>query len=217
MSGMSSAPARVYGGIDAAGRQAARRARLMEAGLDLLGTGGLAALTVRRVCQRAGLAARYFYESFPGLDALTVAVFDSIVEELIGSGLRALAAAPPGSRAQIRAALGCAIDLIGDDPRKGRVILTLALASPELAERRLDGAERIARMVAVHATAHFPQHPPAGDRRLVLLSRFVVGGFAEILTAWMRDPGGLSRGQLLDDCTELLLAASTALGQGTAA
>lgn len=203
---------RVYGGVDAAGRQAARRARLIEAGLDLLGTGGLAAVTVRKVCQRAGLAARYFYESFDGLDELVVAVFDGIVEELIGSGLRALAAAPPGSRAQIRAALGCAIDLIGDDPRKGRVILTLALASPALAERRLDGAERIARMVARHATALIPQHPPAGDRRLVLLSRFVTGGFAEVLTAWMRDPGGTSRSQLLDDCTELLLAASTAVG-----
>lgn len=59
--------------------------------------------------------------------------------------------------------------------------------------------------------AHFPQHPPADDRRLVLLSRFVTGGFAEILTAWMRDPGGTSRSQLLDDCTELLLAASTAV------
>ncbi len=42
--------------------------------------------------------------------------------------------------------------------------------------------------------------------------RPATGGFAEILTAWMRDPGSTSRSQLLDDCTGLLLAAGAAVG-----
>jgi AcrR family transcriptional regulator len=206
---VSSSSPRVYAGVDAAGRLAERRVRLLEAGLDLLGTGGLAATTVRKVCERAQLGARYFYESFDSLDALTVAVFDEIVAQMIEAGERALAAARPGTRSQLRAALGSIIDLIADDPRKGHVVLTLALGSPALARRRLSTAQLLADNVAHHVRRHFGPAAPA-DRQLSLITRFLVGGFAETLTAWMHSPGDISRGQLLDECTELFLATISA-------
>lgn len=209
---MSSASPRTYAGVDAADRQAERRARLLEAGLDLLGTGGLQAATVRKVCERAQLAARYFYESFTDLDALTVAVFDAIVEELISTGVRALAEAPPDTRSRLRAGLGCAIDLVNDDPRKGHVVLTLAMGSPPLARRRLAASQRIAELVAENTRGHYRDAVPA-DRHLTLISRFLVGGFAEILTAWLRDRAGTTRDQLLDDCTELFLATTSSFAE----
>jgi AcrR family transcriptional regulator len=207
---MSSASPRVYAGVDAAGRLAERRARLLEAGLDLLGTGGLAATTVRKVCERAALGARYFYESFPDLDALTVAVYDGIVAEMIAAGEQALASAPPDTRSQLRAALASTINLIGDDPRKGHVVLTLALGSPALAQRRLQAAEHIAWLVADRARDHYRNTDPGG-RKFTLVARFLVGGFAETLTSWMQNPAAITRGQLLDDCTELFLATTLAL------
>ncbi|HSS25484.1 MAG TPA: TetR/AcrR family transcriptional regulator, partial [Mycobacterium sp.] len=55
---------RPYRGVEAAARLAARRNRLLAAGLDLLGAEqeDIPALTVRGVCRQAGLATRYFYE-----------------------------------------------------------------------------------------------------------------------------------------------------------
>src|ERR1700724_856406 len=49
--------ARPYRGIEAADRTATRRARLLGAGLDLLGADDAAELTVRGICRQAGVAA----------------------------------------------------------------------------------------------------------------------------------------------------------------
>src|SRR5579875_1024969 len=94
---------RPYRGVEAAERQAERRRRLLAAGLDLLGAdeGSTAELTVRGICRRAGLAARYFYESFTDKDELTSAVFDWVVADLAATTQAAVAAAPP--REQTRA------------------------------------------------------------------------------------------------------------------
>ncbi|MCW2985532.1 MAG: transcriptional regulator, TetR family, partial [Conexibacter sp.] len=55
-------------------RAAARRAALLEAGVELLGTEGAAGVTVRAACRATKLSERYFYESFDGRDALLRAV-----------------------------------------------------------------------------------------------------------------------------------------------
>src|SRR3546814_8101517 len=60
---------RSYGGVDGALRVAQRREALIEAGLELMGSAE-PELTVRGVCKKAGVAARYFYESFTDRDAL---------------------------------------------------------------------------------------------------------------------------------------------------
>ncbi|WP_019634185.1 TetR/AcrR family transcriptional regulator [Actinomadura atramentaria] len=203
---MGTASSRTYAGQDAAARAADRRARLVAAGLDLLGTGGPQAASVRKVCEAARLTPRYFYESFPDLDALTVAVFDAVVAELIERGQAALAAAPADPRGRVRAALGSVIDLVGDDPRKGRVVLTVPLASPALSRRRLTAARRIADLVADRSRDGFGAAVTARQRDLV--ARFLVGGVAETISAWLQDPDSSSRERLLDDCTELFLAVS---------
>jgi len=203
---------RVYAGVDAAQRSAERRLRFLASGLDLLGTAGLAALTVRGVAAHAGLAARYFYESFPDVDALAVAVFDGIADELVQAGKVALAdEGLTDLRDGVRAALGAAIGLVADDPRKGRVLLMLSMASPALARRRLQLGDRVAVLVADQFRRHRPAGPAPTDRQLRAMSRFMVGGFAEILTVWMRDPQGLTRDEVLDDGVELFLAVASAV------
>lgn len=72
---------RPYRGVPADQRRARRRAALMEAGLELLGTRGWAATTVRQVCAEAGLNDRYFYENFPDRDALLLAIIDDQVAQ----------------------------------------------------------------------------------------------------------------------------------------
>ncbi|MGH7750546.1 MAG: TetR family transcriptional regulator, partial [Candidatus Dormibacteria bacterium] len=74
-------PTRSYRGVSAEQRHLERRERLLDAGLDLLGTEGWARTTVTAICARARLTERYFYQSFPGREQLLLAVFDRIAGE----------------------------------------------------------------------------------------------------------------------------------------
>jgi AcrR family transcriptional regulator len=94
----------MYGGQEGDARRAERRAQLIEAGLDLLGSDdGDHTLSVRGVCKRAGLATRYFYESFTDRDALIVAVYDHVVQRIATSTLEAVSTAGPGEREIVEA------------------------------------------------------------------------------------------------------------------
>ena len=71
---------RSYRGIGADERVAARRAALVEAGLDCLHDDGLSGASVRSICARARLTPRYFYESFADLDDTVRAVLAHLRE-----------------------------------------------------------------------------------------------------------------------------------------
>lgn len=189
---------RTYGGIDAAARRATRRARLLDASLDLLLDGGLQALTVRGVCERGRVGPRFFYESFADTDELLVALYDCVVTELIHLALCAVAAAPPETGARVRAILLCAMDFAYADPRKAHLLLSLALATPALTERRFRACDRFFAAVR-HASDH------RISRRQAMAFRFLVGGCAELLAAWVHDPGVTDRTRILDDCTDFCL------------
>ena len=80
---MPSQSTRPYRGVQPADRLARRRARLLDAGLSILGAESEPeGLTVRGVCRNAGVAARYFYESFTDKDEFVGAVFDWVIADL---------------------------------------------------------------------------------------------------------------------------------------
>lgn len=189
--------------MPAADRRAERRARLLDAGLDLLGTEGLAATTVRGVCQRARLNPRYFYESFASLDDLAVAVYDRIVEQLTAEVRSALAASPPGRRARARAAVDCIVGFVDGDRRRARVLYVEAVGNATLSRRRAATGRTLVDWVVRDRTG-----PPSGgphDPRAVLAAAVVVGGFNEALVAWLDGQIALSRERLVDDATALFL------------
>src|SRR6476620_10173510 len=95
---------RAYGGISADERIAVRRAKLLDAGLELFGTRGFRATGVKDVCREAGVTDRYFYESFNDGRALFLAVFDRLTDELFRAVAEAVVAAGPDPEAQLRTA-----------------------------------------------------------------------------------------------------------------
>jgi AcrR family transcriptional regulator len=117
MASAATTSARPYGGVDAADRLATRRAKLLAAGLDLLGADrdDAAELTVRGICRQAGVAARYFYESFADKDEFVGAVFDWVIADLAATTQAAVAAAPPEE--QTRAGMANIVRTIGSDAR----------------------------------------------------------------------------------------------------
>ena len=199
---MTSAPttnARPYGGVDAADRLATRRARLLEAGLDLLGGGDAAELTVRGVCRQAGVAARYFYESFADKDEFVGAVFDSVIAELAFTTQAAVDAAP--LEEQTRAGMTNIVRTIGGDRRVGRLLFSVQLANAVLARKRVESNALFAMLSGRHAgnTLQVPQND-----RITAAAHFVVGGVAQTISAWLAGDVRLKPDQLVDQLTSLV-------------
>ncbi len=192
-------------GLPAEDRRSERRALLLDAALELLGTEGWAGTTVRAVCQEARLNPRYFYESFEDLDALLVAVYDRLVEQLGAEVVAAAEAAGDDPRAQVRASLACIVRFVADDRRRGRVLYVEALGNEKLNRRRIETGHALVHLVE---QAGVERHGPtrSGERIGVITAAILVGGAAELVAAWLDGRIDVSPEQLVDDATELFLA-----------
>lgn len=199
----------MYGGVAASERRERRRAQLIEAALDLLGTDGWQACTVRAICARARLTPRYFYESFPGRDAVLLAVFDETAQEGAEVAVAALGAAARDARAHARAAIAAFVELVTDDPRKARVLFVEAMGSEQLAKRRFETLRMFARLVGDQARIFYGM-PDATDSLVETTALMLVGGLAETLLAWLDGTLKVTREQLIDDCADLFVATGEA-------
>jgi AcrR family transcriptional regulator len=199
--------ARPYRGVSAEDRRADRRARLIEAGLELLGRDGWSGTTVRAVCAEAGLTERYFYESFEGRDELLLAVFDRVSDEAAGAVLAAIEAAPHDARAKARAAIGTFVEMLTEDPRGARAILIESMSTPALQERRQDAIRAFAALVSEQARGFYGTEAVAAqDAELTALA--LTGGLAELLVSWLDGRLEVPRERLVEHCVELFIAAA---------
>lgn len=198
---MRSSSLRVYGGVTGDDRQAERRALLIEAGLELLGAEPDAPrLTVRGVCKQAGLAARYFYESFTDRDALAIAVFDHVTSDIAEATLDAVNGAAPDTRTKLRAGIGTIVGRIAEDPRRGRLLFSPGPGSTVLLHRRVEASRMFARLLGGQVRAYYGIE---SDTRLELVTEFLVGGLAQALASWLDGSLELSGDELVDYCTDL--------------
>jgi len=78
----AAAKPRAYRGLGLPERTAERRARLLAAGIQVIGQQGYAAATVKAVCAEAQLTERYFYESFSNGEALLLACYEQLIGAL---------------------------------------------------------------------------------------------------------------------------------------
>ena len=195
-----------YAGQTAAERAAARRERLLAAGLELVGQGRWPALSVRGVCERANLTARYFYESFRDRDALAAALFDAVAAVAAEAVLTSVLAAGPSAHDKATAAIGAFVDLIADDPARANVLFGEA---PELTERRLATTKSFANLVAAQARDFY--EVPAGEDALVqTTAAMLTGGLAATLLAWTDGTLETTRAELVEHCAVLFVAAGEA-------
>ena len=178
-----------------------RRALLLDAALELLGTRGWSGMTVRGVCALARLNPRYFYESFADLDALAVAVFDRTMEELRTTVDAAVEAAGPDPVARVRALVAGTIGYIDDDRRRARVLYVEGRTNERLQRRRWESSSSTAALIAAEAAG------PAGIGEVhQLIAAFLVGGFSELLVRWLDGAIPVGRDELVDDVTVLFLS-----------
>jgi AcrR family transcriptional regulator len=192
---------RPYRGVEATERLAARRNRLLAAGLDLLGAEqqDVSALTVRGVCRRAGLAARYFYESFSDKDEFISAVFDWVVGDLAATLQAAVAAVP--AHEQTHAGMAYLVRTIADDARIGRLLFSTQLADAVIVRKRAESSALFAMLLGRHVGDSL--RTPANDRTKAT-AHFAVGGVGQILSAWLAGDVRLEPDRLVVQLASLL-------------
>ena len=198
------ASARPYRGVEAAERLAARRNQLLAAGLDLLGADDQdfdfqSELTVRKVCQRAGLSARYFYESFTDKDEFVGCVFDWVVADL-AAAIAAAAGVTPGEQA--RAGMTHVVRTIGSDARIGRLLFSTQLANAVVVRKRAESSALFALLSGQHAVDIL--RAPANDR-VKAGAHFAVGGVGQTLSAWISGDVQMEPDELADHLAALIV------------
>ena len=192
--------ARPYAGVDAADRLARRRARLLESGLELLGANvDPEELTVRGICQQAGLATRYFYESFSDKDEFIGAVFDSVITQLATTTQAAVAAAPADE--QTRAGMTNIVRTIEADPRVGRLMFGTQVSNTAVIRKRKE-TEALFVMLAGQHVETVTRRP--ATERTKAFSYFVVGGVTQTISAWLAGDVALTSAELVDQLSAIV-------------
>jgi AcrR family transcriptional regulator len=192
--------ARPYRGVEAADRLAQRRQRLLEAGLDILGSrSDLAELTVRGICRQAGVTPRYFYESFSDKDDFVASVYDWVIADIAASTQAAVAAARP--KDQARAAMTNIVRTIVGDPRVGRLLFGSDLAYPVLARKRVEAGELMAMLTRQQAVTTFQV---SENERVKAAGYFVVGGVVQTISAWLSGGVNLEPDRLVDQLASII-------------
>lgn len=192
-----------WNGLSTEERQRERRNLLIEAAFELLANEGMSGTTVRAVCAHARLNPRYFYESFTDLDELLVAVYDDVFRQLQRRSAEAVAAADDDVSA-MRASVASTVHFIDEDPRRGRILYSEALGNEALNLRRVRTGAALVELVFQDNSR---RDVGAQDERIGRLGASVlVGGFSELLVAWIGGRIDLTAEQLIDQATEVFLA-----------
>ncbi len=183
-----------------------RRARLVATALELFGTEGDAATSVRAVCRGADLNPRYFYESFSDRDELLGAVYDEVGTELAERLVEALTEAGDDPTARTRAGIETVLRSITEDARRARVLFTEGRANPILAARR--GAALQALVDEVAAAGRQQVGPDrAGTRPAVDVAATMFGGaMEELARAWADGRLGSDLDAVVADAVDRSLA-----------
>ncbi|OBF16362.1 TetR/AcrR family transcriptional regulator [Mycobacterium sp. ACS4331] len=188
---------RPYRGVQAGERLARRRQQLIDAGLDLLGQTDPDDLTVRAICTRAGLTARYFYEAFADKDAFVEAVFDAAAEKLATTTQAAVADVAPAD--QNRAGITSIVRTIAEDPRIGRLLFSTELSNAVILRMRAQRTELFVNLGDRHIQTVLRV---GGSSRLKATTNFVLGGLRQTISAWLTGEVAMSSEEFI----ELLVA-----------
>ncbi len=196
---------RTYGGVSADQRRAQRRATLLDAALEIIGTEGLDRLTVAGLCGRAGLNERYYYENFDGRDAVLTALFDGIAEELATAVLAASQHAPADTYGRAHAAITAGIAVLTDDPRKARIALIISAATPDLRARTMRTIRGFAGLVAAEGMDFYALAGQDPDPAISFRATYLVGGLVQTLSSWLHGDLPMSRDELIDHTTDVFV------------
>lgn len=167
-----------------------QRRRLLRAFLEVVADGGFQGASIERICRRAGVSRRTFYEVFTDAEDCCLAVVDGLLEQLSGELSPVFSAGGPW-RARMREALVTALSWLDAEPGSARMLIAeTGRAGPAVAERRARVLEELA-----SAVDEGRGEARAGGRVPPLAAQGVVGAVLHVLqTRLEAEPLGLLGG-----------------------
>jgi AcrR family transcriptional regulator len=158
---------RRYSGQSFADRQTERHEKLIRAAIEVAGRVGLEGASVAAICAEAGLTARYFYESFPTREAILVAAYRAVQDELLS---RITAGAGAGDTRRVLTGFFTAIQMRPDLARVFLIDLDDHGGAMRMAS--FDGAGKLSKAFGLRAT-----HP--------LMVAGIIGAVVDIAKRWI--------------------------------
>ncbi|MFZ0387888.1 MAG: helix-turn-helix domain-containing protein [Solirubrobacteraceae bacterium] len=202
-------PSRRYAGKAPEERAAERRARLLDAGLELFGTIGFAAASIEAICAGARVSTRTFYELFATKERLILAVDARIVERTAERIGLALAGTGAGAGVSDRVTVGLTAYAAGfvEDPRAARVHFfeVLAVVADSDEHRRVTGEQLMELFLGqgeeMMAVGLIPR------RDLTITSGALLGATRYAMTDWAISNGAYPMNDVIDELVRLYMLA----------
>ncbi|HEY2335155.1 MAG TPA: TetR/AcrR family transcriptional regulator [Solirubrobacterales bacterium] len=147
----------------------AKRQMILEGMLEVVGTNGYEAASVRMVLDHTSLYRQAFYDEFADKDACYLEAFDFGVAQL-EAVVSAAAASEESWQGQLRAGLGALLGVLEADPGLGRAMLVeVHAAGSEALERRSQAMKRVTDFIdsARHVSQDSEAPPPIAAEGIV--------------------------------------------------
>jgi AcrR family transcriptional regulator len=189
-------------------REAARRARLLETGLEVFGTVGYARSAIESICAQARVGTHSFYRHFDSKEDLFRAVYDEVIERLGTKIVTALRREPTDLETHVGGAVTACVGHVTSDERAARVQLVEVVGISGALERHRREVMRAFARVTEREAARL--HALGLTRRPVseLLAMGLIGATNELLIDWLVAPKRPSRQLLISELTHLYVAAT---------
>jgi AcrR family transcriptional regulator len=196
-----------YGGRSAEERQAERRRRFLDAGLQLFGDSpGFRGTTIAALSEAAGLSTRQFYEEFRTLEDVLAALHLQVndwAEEAALAGLATAEGRPVAER--VTAAFRAYAANVTGDPRRSRITFTEIIGvSPRLERQRLERRSRWVDFLCAEAAAA-ADRGEAAQRDYRLAATAFIGSVNGLLHDWQAGYVDADLDEVVDELVRLLL------------
>lgn len=208
---------RTYRGESHAARAKERREKLIEAALDVIGTEGFKAATVRKVCGKAGLTERYYYEAFGNAQGMLKLVYDQQINKLSSTIYSAISSVEQTPTAMAEAALTSLFGSVKKDPRMARVIyIEVVGVNEELDNIYRQGQRRFDELLVKISRQLYPAEN-ATDLDEMLIASGLVGAITQISRDWVLAGYDRSITSLVNNMMALVVGVITHLQNRTPA
>lgn len=190
----------------AAERDAARRRRLLDVGLEVFGSIGYSNSAIESICARAQVGTHSFYAEFSSKEDLLVAVYDAIVERLAERAQEALGSEPTDLADHIAAGIRATVDETRADERAARVrLLEVVGVSARLEEHRRAVLHRFADLIRADSE-RMSKLGLVGRPVSPIRAMALVGATNELFIDWVLAPKRFTRDELIAELTHVYLA-----------
>jgi AcrR family transcriptional regulator len=177
-----------------------QRRRLLLAFSEVLAEEGLEDAGVGRVCARAGVSRRTFYDLFDDREACFLALLDATAER-ISQGVLPVRAHEGRWRERIREALAALLEFFDDEPALARVCLVETLkAGPAVIDRR----RRVLDAFTV-AVEEGRRESKSSTGSSPLMAQSVVGGAVSVIHARLLEDGPRPLAELLNPLMSMIV------------